>query len=104
MASRIFTQLFRYLHIEPSSDPFAGMESKAKPSAKTQKSYSGTVPDGKVVVPDFSGKSMREAAQLAADRGLNCDPDGSGYAVSQSIPANTLVDKGTTVTVQFQSQ
>ena len=104
VASRIFTQLFRYLHIEPSSDPFAGMESKAKPSAKTQKSYSGTVPDGKVVVPDFSGKSMREAAQLAADRGLNCDPDGSGYAVSQSIPANTLVDKGTTVTVQFQSQ
>ena len=102
--SRIFTQLFRYLHIEPSSDPFAGMESKAKPSAKTQKSYSGTVPDGKVVVPDFAGKSMREAAQLASDRGLNCDPDGSGYAVSQSIPANTLVDKGTTVTVQFQSQ
>ena len=47
---------------------------------------------------------MREAAQLASDRGLNCDPDGSGYAVSQSIPANTLVDKGTTVTVQFQSQ
>lgn len=104
VASRIFTQLFRYLHIEPSSDPFAGMESKAKPSAKTQKSYSGTVPDGKVVVPDFAGKSMREAAQLASDRGLNCDPDGSGYAVSQSIPANTLVDKGTTVTVQFQSQ
>ena len=104
VASRIFTQLFRYLHIEPSSDPFAGMESKAKPSAKTQKSYSGTVPDGKVVVPDFSGKSMREAAQLAADRGLNCDPDGSGYAVSQSIAPNTLVDKGTTVTVQFKSQ
>ena len=104
VASRIFTQLFRYLHIEPSSDPFAGMESKAKPSAKTQKSYSGNVPDGKVVVPDFAGKSMREAAQLASDRGLNCDPDGSGYAVSQSIPANTLVDKGTTVTVQFQSQ
>ena len=104
VASRIFTQLFRYLHIEPSSDPFAGMESKARPSAKTQKSYSGNVPDGKVVVPDFAGKSMREAAQLASDRGLNCDPDGSGYAVSQSIPANTLVDKGTTVTVQFQSQ
>ena len=56
----------------------------------------------RVVLP--AGKSMREAAQLASDRGLNCDPDGSGYAVSQSIPANTLVDKGTTVTVQFQSQ
>ena len=35
---------------------------------------------------------------------LNAGTDGSGYAVSQSIPANTLVDKGTTVTVQFQSQ
>ena len=104
VAKRIFTQLFRYMHIEPSSDPFAGMNQKAaQTKPKTTATYTGEVPEGKVVVPDFSGKSLREAAQLASERGLNCDPEGSGYAVSQNIPANTLVDKGTSVTVTFQS-
>ncbi|WP_233541701.1 penicillin-binding protein [Mitsuokella sp. AF33-22] len=104
VAKRIFTQLFRYMHIEPSSDPFAGMNQKAaQAKPKTTATYTGEVPEGKVVVPDFSGKSLREAAQLASERGLSCDPEGSGYAVSQNIPANTLVDKGTSVTVTFQS-
>lgn len=104
VAKRIFTQLFRYMHIEPSSDPFAGMNQKAaQTKPKTTATYTGEVPEGKVVVPDFSGKSLREAAQLASERGLSCDPEGSGYAVSQNIPANTLVDKGTSVTVTFQS-
>lgn len=104
VAKRIFTQLFRYMHIEPSSDPFAGMNQKAATTKpKTTAGYTGNIPEGKVVVPDFSGKSLREAAQLASERGLSCDPEGSGYAVSQSIPANTLVDKGTSVTVTFQS-
>lgn len=104
VAKRIFTQLFRYMHIEPSSDPFAGMNQKAaQQKPKATATYTGEVPEGKVVVPDFSGKSLREAAQLASERGLNCDPEGSGYAVSQNIPANTLVDKGTSVVVTFQS-
>ncbi len=104
VAGRIFAQLFRYLHIEPSSDPFAGMEpaKEKKPQHRPAKPFTGEVPDGKVVVPDFSGKSLREAAGLAADKGLSFQSEGSGYAVGQSIELNTLVDKGTTITVYFE--
>ena len=58
--------------------------------------------NGKVVVPDFRGKSLREAAGLAADKGLLFQSEGSGYAVGQSIELNTLVDKGTGITVYFE--
>jgi stage V sporulation protein D (sporulation-specific penicillin-binding protein) len=104
VASRIFAQLFRYLHIEPSSDPFAGMapSKSSQPKAKTDTTYTGEIPDGKVVVPSFAGKSLREAARLAADRGLSFESDGSGYAAGQSIPLNTLVDKGSSITVYFK--
>lgn len=74
----------------------------SQPKAKTDAPYTGVIPDGKVVVPDFAGKSLREAARLAADRGLSFDSDGSGYATGQSIPVNTLVDKGSSITVYFK--
>lgn len=103
VAGRIFSQLFRYLHIAPSSDPFAGMEKvqkDSKPAAK--KSYTGSVPDGKVIVPDFQGMSLREAAQKASQVGLSFDSEGSGFGSRQSIAPNTLVDRDTEVTVWFQ--
>jgi len=102
VAKRIFSQLFRYYHIEPSSDPFAGMEKKQAEQPKPEKTYDGAVPNGKVVVPDFTGLSLREAAQKAADRGLSFESQGSGYGSSQSVPPNTLVDSGTSVTVWFR--
>ena len=73
-----------------------------KPRHRPAKPFTGVVPDGKVVVPDFTGKSLREAAGLAADKGLSFQSEGSGYAVGQSIELNTLVDKGTTITVYFE--
>ena len=104
VAGRIFAQLFRYLHIEPSSDPFAGMKpaEEKKPQRKPVKAFTGDIPDGKILVPDFNGKSLREAAGLAADKGLSFHSQGSGYAVGQSIELNTLVDKGTSITVYFE--
>ena len=104
VAGRIIAQLMRYLHIEPSSDPLAGMEFESQEKAKPrpQKAYQGEVPNGKVVVPDFIGLSLREAARKAADSGLNFNGDGSGVAAFQSIEPNTLVDQGTEITVHFQ--
>lgn len=99
VAGRIFSQLFRYLHIAPSSDPFAGM--KAPATEEKAKPVYRPAPDGKVVMPDFSGMSLREAAQAAAERGLAFESEGSGYASGQSIPPNTIVDPGADVTVTF---
>ncbi len=104
VAGSIFSKIFRYLRIEPSTDVFADEESEEnKPKPKPQrKVYNGPpVPNGKVVMPDFYGKSIREAAQLANENGLVFDSEGSGFASSQSIEANTIVNQGTKVTVYF---
>ena len=102
VASRIFNQLFRYFKIAPSSDPFAGMKPAKEVQAKPVRQYAGEIPEGKVLVPDFSGKSIREAARLAADTGLSFESDGSGSVESQSIAPNTLVDRGSAITVYFK--
>ena len=70
--------------------------------AKPVRQYTGEIPEGKVLVPDFSGKSIREAARLAADTGLSFESDGSGSVESQSIAPNTLVDRGSAITVYFK--
>ena len=105
VAGNIFAHLFRYLHIEPTGDVFLGMdEEQHVPKPETPKPrhvYQGEVPNGKVVVPDFTGKSIREAAKLATDNGLTIDSEGSGHAVGQSIEPNTLVNNGTKVVVSF---
>lgn len=103
VAGRIFTQLFRYLHIEPSSDPFAGVAATERDLARpARRPYQGEIPNGKVVVPDFMGISLREAARMASEAGLHFQSEGSGMAVSQSLEPNTLVDQGTYITVVFQ--
>ena len=103
VVQRIFTQLFRYLEIAPSSDPFAGMEKKqrqkprdVKPAAKP------ATKEGQTLVPDFTGLSIRAAAEKAAAAGLSFESAGSGAAVGQSIPPNTVVARGSSVTVNFQ--
>ena len=103
VAGRIFAQLMRYLHIEPTSDTMLDIEAvqHAQERPKPKKVYQGEVPNGKVVMPDFIGISLREAARKAADSGLKFVGEGSGVAVQQSIEPNTLVDQGTEITVYF---
>ncbi|MCR5437976.1 MAG: transpeptidase family protein [Selenomonas sp.] len=104
VASRIFSQLFRYMRIAPSSDPFAGMEPPKTPQPKPIKGYEGVVPEGMIVMPDFTGKSLREAARIASDKGLSFESEGSGFASGQSIPPNTLVDQGRSIVVYFKPE
>ena len=104
VAGRIFAQLMRYMHIEPTSEVLMDIETVPQPHErpKPKKVFQGEVPNGKVVMPDFIGMSLREAARKAAENGLTFEGEGSGVAASQSIEPNTLVDAGTAITVYFR--
>ena len=47
------------------------------------------------------GNAIRAAAQKATAAGLQFESEGSGTATLQSIPANTLVEQGTSIHVTF---
>lgn len=121
VASRIFSQVFRYMRIEPSDAPL-GVDSDELDAEigegdasihelrqrELPKDVSPKIEPPKeqlatdvARVPDFQGKSIREAARLANEAGLSFAAEGSGFAVSQNIGAGEIVDKGTTVRVQF---
>ncbi len=52
-------------------------------------------------VPDFAGMGMREALRLAEGNGVAIDIEGSGVAVSQSVPPGAPSTPGMTVKVVF---
>ena len=105
VASRIFTQLLRYAHVEPSSNTFAettGETEKGRSDDEEKRmEAAATPPEGKAVVPDFTGLSLREAARLAELRGLTFESEGTGAAVSQILSVNDIVDQGERVKVYF---
>lgn len=69
---------------------------KVEPALKIQ------APAGKVVVPNVTGKSIREAGETLNQAGLAIVPIGTGIAVRQSIAENTIVESGTEITIQFE--
>ncbi|QSZ28322.1 stage V sporulation protein D [Aceticella autotrophica] len=56
----------------------------------------------KVEVPDLKGKTVVEASNILNDIGLKIKINGSGVSVSQKPEKGELVDKGTTVSVDFR--
>ena len=125
VAGRIFSQIFRYMRIEPSDTPAANEDYEAaddvgegdaagsssysthQPQSTNQPTQSETlpepteVPNGNGVVPNFYGKSIRKASRLANEAGLKLESSGSGFAIEQSIEANAIVESGTTIRVYF---
>ena len=122
VASRIFSQVFRYLRIEPSDAPLGidadelgedigegdasihGTQRRETPKeteTKQEETPKEELSPDVARVPNFYGKSIRESARLANEAGLSFAAEGSGFAVSQSIGAGEIVDKGTTIKVQF---
>ena len=67
----------------------------AKPSVEK-------APDGSVIIPDFTGWTTGEVRDWLHDAGLQFAPDGTGYAVSQDIPAGGEAEAGEAVTVYFK--
>ena len=115
VAARIFSQIFRYLRIEPSDAPL-GVDSDdvasdvgvgdasindLQPPQVQPKIQPQTPQNDNAIVPNFYGKSIRESARLANEAGVSFSAQGSGFAVSQSIGAGEIVDPGTIVIVQF---
>jgi stage V sporulation protein D (sporulation-specific penicillin-binding protein) len=100
VAGEIFAQVLRYLDIAPNTSmiplmPKQPVQQPSQPKPPSAQTY------GKVIVPDLKGKTMREASDILNKLGLSMVPSGSGVAVGQSIPANTLIDSGTEVSVYF---
>jgi cell division protein FtsI/penicillin-binding protein 2 len=52
-------------------------------------------------MPNLIGTSMREAGNILAALGVNMQPKGYGFAVSQSVPPGQPIHKGQTVVVEF---
>ncbi len=100
IAGEIFEQVLRYLNIKPLNNSFEGAPLK-QAQAPQISAKPVQVPQGKALVPNFIGKSLRQSAELAASLGIVVVPEGSGVAQSQSVSENTLVDTGSEITVYF---
>lgn len=57
--------------------------------------------NNKVIVPNLSGKSAKEAASILSSLGLKIDISGEGYAVEQDPDVGEEVEKGTRINVIF---
>ncbi len=54
-----------------------------------------------VIIPDFTGRSLRSVTYEAAKLGLQLDASGSGLAVKQSPGPHTTVAPGSKISVRF---
>ncbi len=88
VASRIFAQLLRYAHVEPSSNPFTPVEEPETPvrSATEEKRMEAAAvpPEGKAIVPDFTGLSMRFSSAA-----LRTGASGSSMGVNGLLDGST---------------
>ena len=126
VAGRIFSQIFRYMRIEPSETPTddeeeisadvgegdgtgtSSLQTYTPPKvetpapAETEENLPAESKDSaEVTVPDFYGKSIRQAARLASDTGLILETSGSGFATEQSIESGAVVPRGSVIKINF---
>lgn len=102
--SEIMLQVMRYLNVHPEITPEVAPQVPKKKIelAPVVSPVVKEVPQGKVVVPNVKGKTIREAAELLNKAGLSLIPVGTGTAVSQQVEANSIVSNGTEITVTFE--
>ena len=91
VAAKIFQQMFRYLNVEPSSDPF---EVQAPAPASAQQ-------DIRATVPDVVGLDVESARRQIGEAGLRMRVEGRGTAVSQDVAPNTVVEQNSEIVVRF---
>lgn len=106
IAGEIFEQVLRYLNVKPISNNIDAkvLEKNRTERIKERQSLKAIeVPQGKALVPDMKGKSLRQAAQEMSDIGLVMVSHGTGIVVKQDIAPNTLVDKKVEINLYFES-
>ena len=87
---------------QPDQPPAATPATKSKKSTAHAPSVTVAVDEGgDIVVPDFDGKTMREATEICLGLGLEPSLIGSGLATSQLPAPGAKVRRGAKVTVQF---
>lgn len=96
VASKIFQQLFRYLNVEPSSDPFEGKQSAASEAPVEEKP-----PVVRATVPNVVGFDVSEAQTQIESAGLRMRAEGRGTATSQDVAPGTVVEQGSEIVVRF---
>jgi len=62
-----------------------------------------TLSTDRLTVPDLSGKSIREVANILGSMGLSLEPTGSGVAAEQEPKAGQKISTGGTVRVKFET-
>lgn len=95
VASKIFQQLFRYLNVEPSSDPFEGKTPAAPPSPDASQTVVHAV------VPEVIGLDAAQAKAQIEGAGLKMRAEGRGTAISQDVAPGTAVVQGSEIVVRF---
>lgn len=68
---------------------------------KGKEVYLISVPNEKIMVPDFIGKSLREALELSTILEINIKINGSGIVIEQNIKPNTIY-KGQTLEIKLK--
>ena len=88
---------------QPDAESMASQATKGQEQEKTQQQPLTLAVDqgGEVEVPDFSGKTMRDVADISLKLGLDPVLVGSNLAVDQSPAAGAKVMRGAKITVRF---
>ena len=103
IAGGIFEQVLRYLNIKPTYvvDVQPTNSGRDLNSQIANNTYNIVVPEGKVLMPNLQGKSIRMVSDELSSLGLVLITQGNGVAKKQSVLPNVVVDKGTQITVEF---
>lgn len=80
--------------------PVAGTKVALGDTITAYVSYEGS---GSVMMPDFTGKTIKEVDRVLTSFGLSKDLDGSGLAWYQTPAAGTIVPEGSKAVVRFAS-
>ncbi|MGC2528070.1 MAG: penicillin-binding transpeptidase domain-containing protein [Candidatus Acidiferrum sp.] len=88
---------------QPDAESMASQATKGQEQEKTQQQPLTLAVDqgGEVEVPDFSGRTMRDVADISLKLGLDPVLVGSNLAVGQSPAAGAKVMRGAKITVRF---